>query len=108
MVESKNQQLWQKILKSSGRIGEKLAYYAFLLYEVAQSKDIPKSSKMIVVGALSYLILPIDLIPDFIPAVGFIDDSAVVFAAVYKIYSHIDESMKLRAKNQVQAIFDGE
>ncbi len=42
---------------------------------------------MIIVGALSYLIFPVDLIPDFIPVVGLVDDASVIAAAVYKVIS---------------------
>jgi len=38
--------------------------------------------KAIVVGALLYFIIPIDSIPDIIPAVGFLDDMGVATAAV--------------------------
>ena len=53
---------------------------------------------MIIVGALSYLIFPIDLIPDFIPVVGLADDASVIAAAVYKVISHIDDDIKSKAK----------
>jgi uncharacterized membrane protein YkvA (DUF1232 family) len=36
------------------------------------------SVKTLVVGGLFYFILPIDLIPDFIPIAGYMDDVAVV------------------------------
>ena len=44
--------------------------------------DIPRKQLLIIVSALTYLIAPIDLIPDFIPFVGFIDDMAVVSACI--------------------------
>ncbi|HLR10297.1 MAG TPA: YkvA family protein [Sporosarcina sp.] len=100
------QRLLNKLIKYSGTIGEKTVYYSFILYYAAKSPHIPKSTKMIVVGALCYLFLPIDLIPDFIPVVGLADDSAVIAAAVYKMMSQIDDDMKARAKEKVQMVIN--
>jgi len=60
---------------------------------------------MIVVGALSYLIFPVDLIPDFIPVVGLVDDASVIAAAVMKIIQHIDDDVKNKAKQQLVKLF---
>ena len=37
--------------------------------------------KLLLVGALCYVVLPIDLLPDFVPFVGQIDDLAVIVLA---------------------------
>lgn len=104
-MESNNlQRLISKFLKHSGKIGEKTIYYGFLLYYAAKSPHIPKATKMIVVGALCYLFLPIDLIPDFIPVVGLSEDSAVIAAAVYKVMSQIDDDMRAQAKEKVHLL----
>lgn len=104
-MEENDQKFWEKLLKFGKKIGEKPTYYSLLLYYTAKSPDVPKSSKMIVVGALSYLIFPIDLIPDFIPVVGLADDSAVIIAAVYKIIQHIDENIENQAKEKLVQLF---
>lgn len=39
---------------------------------------IPKSTIAMVAGGLAYLALPIDLVPDFIPVAGWLDDAAVL------------------------------
>ncbi|WP_436517518.1 YkvA family protein [Ekhidna sp. To15] len=45
----------------------------------------PVSSIILIVFALVYFITPMDLIPDFIPALGFTDDASVVFLIVKKL-----------------------
>lgn len=41
-------------------------------------RDIPKRTIILVVAALLYLIAPVDMVPDFIPLTGFLDDIAVI------------------------------
>lgn len=47
--------------------------------------SISPAALAIVVGALLYVISPIDVIPDAIPVVGFIDDAAIITAAITQI-----------------------
>lgn len=51
-----------------------------LLYDMVTDKNFKISQKtyLMIAGALAYVVLPIDIIPDFIPWVGFIDDIFVV------------------------------
>jgi uncharacterized membrane protein YkvA (DUF1232 family) len=48
------------------------------LLAVIQSKEQILRNKLMVYGSLFYLICPFDLIADFIPAVGYLDDLAVL------------------------------
>jgi uncharacterized membrane protein YkvA (DUF1232 family) len=93
-----DEKFWDKVMKYGRLAGKTTVYYSLLLFYTAKSPEVPKSSKMIIVGALSYLIFPVDLIPDFIPVVGLADDASVVAAAVYKVISHIDDDIKRKAK----------
>ncbi|SEA26985.1 Uncharacterized membrane protein YkvA, DUF1232 family [Thalassobacillus cyri] len=78
-------------------LGSKIAYYSFLLYYTFKSPKTPKKDKLTVAGALGYLIFPADVIPDFIPIVGFADDSLAIIYAIYSVVSHIDEPIKAQA-----------
>ncbi len=96
---------WSKLKKFGKRAGEKTVYYSLLLFYTAKDPAVPKSSKMIILGALGYLIFPVDLIPDFIPVVGLADDATVIAAAVYKVFQHIDDDIKNKAKQKLNEIF---
>ena len=50
--------------------------------------DISVPDLMILVGALGYFICPADVIPDAIPAIGFVDDAAAL-AAVFRILKKV-------------------
>ena len=41
-------------------------------------KGVSKATLALLAGGLAYLALPIDLVPDFIPVAGWIDDAAVL------------------------------
>lgn len=106
-IHYSDEKFWDKVMKYGKQAGKTTVYYSLLLFYAAKSPSVPKSSKLIIVGALSYLIFPIDLIPDFIPAVGLADDASVIAAAVYKIIQHIDEDIKNQAKMKAKMLLGG-
>jgi uncharacterized membrane protein YkvA (DUF1232 family) len=63
-------------------------------------KDIQWSSIVLVVVAIIYFVSIVDLIPDFIPGVGFIDDAAVVAFVIKKIKSDIDKYLLWESKHK--------
>ena len=52
---------------------------------------------MIIVGALGYFILPLDVVVDLLPVVGLSDDLVVMTAALTKVFMSIDDEMKADA-----------
>ncbi|GAA0614462.1 hypothetical protein GCM10009001_34680 [Virgibacillus siamensis] len=94
-----------KLLKYAKKMGDKISYYSLLLFYGLKSPDTPKSTKLTMAGALGYLILPIDVVPDFIPLVGFADDAMVVIYALSKIKAYIDDSIKQKAHQRMKKIF---
>ena len=51
-------------------------------YYCAFDRQTPLHVKAVLLGAIAYFILPTDLIPDYIPVIGFIDDAAVLAGAI--------------------------
>lgn len=96
---------WKKLKSLAGKAGRKVAYNALLLYYVLTSRDVPVRFKGIIIGALGYLILPIDLIPDFIPVAGFTDDLAALVAVVKMVSDCVDAEIKRKAKEKVEELF---
>ena len=60
----------------------KLPTYARLVWGLARDSRVPAPQKLILVGAIGYLLMPLDIIPDFIPVLGQLDDVAVVLLAL--------------------------
>lgn len=73
---------WTTLRKYGKKIGRKTVRQALILYYMYREKLNPQE-KLLVLGVLGYLILPIDLIPDFLPVIGWTDDAAAI-AMVYK------------------------
>ncbi len=62
------------------------------LYEMITSSNytITNKTKLIIAGTLAYVILPIDVIPDFIPIVGWLDDAFVLGLAMNTLSEEIE------------------
>jgi uncharacterized membrane protein YkvA (DUF1232 family) len=56
-----------------------------LLRRLAADPSLPRGVRVRLVLLLVYLVLPIDLIPDFIPVVGYADDAVVVALALRSV-----------------------
>ena len=93
--------LWEKIRKNIAKIGVKVIYQALLLYYVAQSPNCPAKIKAGIIGALGYLISPLDLIPDFMPGIGFADDAAAIAAAVALAQVYINDEIRAQARAKI-------
>ena len=96
----------EKISRIAKRAGAKLVYAALLLYYTLQSDKISTKDKAIIVGALGYMISPIDVIPDAIPIAGLTDDLAVLIYVLKKIWVDVDPEVKERAKEKLNSWFD--
>lgn len=97
--------LWDKVRDNVSSIGVTVIYKAFQLYYVAQSDTCPMKIKAGIIGALGYLISPIDLVPDLIPVVGYTDDAAAIAFAITAAQMYITDEIKEKAKARMREIF---
>jgi uncharacterized membrane protein YkvA (DUF1232 family) len=56
-----------------------------LLRRLVRDERVPVRSKLLLVALAGYLALPVDLIPDFLPGIGYVDDVLVVAFALRAI-----------------------
>ena len=99
MIEGKEKhysddQFLKKAKKSGNGLGMKALHAAATLFVALKSPDMPKSNKLIMLGALGYFILPFDFVADILPVVGLTDDTFVILAALAKVYTAITDDMK--------------
>ena len=95
-----------KISRIAKRAGSKLVYAALILYYTLQSDKVSKADKAIIIGALGYMISPLDVIPDAIPIAGLTDDLAVLLYVLKKVWSDIDPEIQAKAKKRLSKWFD--
>jgi uncharacterized membrane protein YkvA (DUF1232 family) len=55
---------------------------AILFGRLARDPRVPRRHKLMLLGAAGYLAMPIDLVPDFIPVAGQVDDAIIVALAL--------------------------
>ncbi len=57
---------------------------------------LPKAAKIALAAAVLYLVSPVDLIPDFIPGLGALDDLLVAAIIVDGILNYVDRGLVLK------------
>ena len=100
------QEFFDKIQRIAKRAGAKLVYVALLLYYLLQSDKVSLKDKAIIIGALGYLISPLDIVPDAIPIAGLTDDLTVLLYALNKVWTSIDDDIKKQAQDKLSKWFD--
>lgn len=63
--------------------------------------EVPLGSMIAIVGSLLYFLSPIDLIPDIVPGLGFLDDAAVIALALKLVHDDVVEFRAWREANQI-------
>ena len=96
---------WNKLKRIASKAGAKVVYYALVLYYTLMDPNTPVQYKMVIAGALGYLILPLDLLPDLLPFAGLADDWAALVAAVSYVISAITPQNKEKARNKLHSWF---
>ena len=97
---------WETILEYAQAIGKGLLEEALMLYYALNDSSVPIAAKGIIIGALGYLICPIDVIPDVIPILGFTDDASVIIAARTFLEAYLKEEHSERAQAKVKELFE--
>lgn len=67
-------------------------------WHAAMDPATPKSVKVVLLGALAYFVLPVDVIPDAFAAFGFVDDAGIIAAAIRAVGGHITEAHREKAR----------
>jgi len=67
---------WRRLLTRSNPA--RLATYLLALWKLFKHPQTPRSVRWLAVAVLAYAVSPIDLIPDFIPVIGLLDDLVLV------------------------------
>lgn len=87
---------WSKAKRYASKVP--FAEEVVSLYYCALDPATPLKAKATAIAALAYWILPIDLIPDFVPVAGFADDATAVLFAYKSLSGQITDEHREKAK----------
>jgi uncharacterized membrane protein YkvA (DUF1232 family) len=74
-------------------LASRVPTYSRLIWALATDARVPASRKAVLAGALGYVLIGRDVVPDDIPVLGGIDDLAVVVLAVEVFFDGIPEGI---------------
>jgi uncharacterized membrane protein YkvA (DUF1232 family) len=97
---------WQKLKRNLARIPK--ADEVVAAYYAACDSNTPVRAKAMLMAALAYFVLPLDVVPDFILGLGFTDDMTVLLTAFGLIRTHVTEQHRERARATVEALCEGD
>lgn len=96
---------WAKLSRYARKAGIKVVNMALVLYYVATDASTSARDKAIIYGALGYFILPVDVIPDAIPVVGFSDDLTALVGACTAVAANITPAIRAKARERLARWF---
>lgn len=85
-------------VKGGSNVVVKFIKRAKLLYDMLLDKEfkLEWSSKAVIIAALLYFISPIDVLPDFIPGIGYIDDAFMLVIVYNTLENEIKKFITLK------------
>lgn len=95
-----------KIASIAKRAGAKLVHAALVLYYTLESDQVSVKDKAMIIGALGYLISPLDVVPDAIPIAGLSDDLAVLIYVLKRVWVDVSDDVKKKAQSKMAQWFD--
>jgi uncharacterized membrane protein YkvA (DUF1232 family) len=93
--------LWEKLRRFGRRAGRIVVERALRLYYAALDPRTPRWAKRTIYAALAYFVVPFDLIPDFIPGVGFTDDAGTLLFTLLVVSAYVHTDIKIRARQKM-------
>lgn len=91
-----------RLLRRAGRL---VARPALECLELLLDADTPVPVKLTVLAALTYLLVPLDLVPDFIPVAGFSDDLVALTTLLTLCGRHRTAAIQQRAQRKLDRWF---
>jgi uncharacterized membrane protein YkvA (DUF1232 family) len=93
--------LFGKAWRISGT--QRLATYLIALWKLTRHPETPRGAKWLAWGVLAYALSPIDLIPDFIPFLGQLDDIILIPLGVTLVVKLVPEPLWAACLSEAEA-----
>ncbi len=96
------QRFWKKLKRFLTRIP--FAEDLTAAYYCAKDPETPAYVRAVLLGAIAYFVLPIDMVPDILAGLGFTDDASVLAAAVAAVGRHLQPRHREQAQRALEKI----
>jgi uncharacterized membrane protein YkvA (DUF1232 family) len=98
-------QFWRKIKREVASVP--FLEDVLTAHYCALDRNTPVHVKAVLVGAIVYFVVPDDLVPDYLPIIGYADDAAVIGMAIKMMSSHIKPEHREAARRMVARLREG-
>ena len=92
----------RRLLRQAGR---RVARPALEVLELLMDPATPPQARLTLLAALTYLVMPADLEPDFLPVAGFSDDLVALTAVIGLWRHHLTDTIRQRAQRKLDRWF---
>ena len=93
---------WPKMRKVAARIP--FARDVLAVWHCARDEQTPLAAKGMMLAALAYFVMPVDVVPDFIAGLGFTDDAAVFAALMAILGRNLKPKHRAAAKRDLERL----
>lgn len=98
------QRFWRKVRRVVARVP--FAEDLLAAYFCAMDRDTPSYVRGVLLGAVAYFVLPLDMIPDILAPLGFTDDASVIAAAIAAVGSNLQPRHRQEARARLEQLAD--
>jgi uncharacterized membrane protein YkvA (DUF1232 family) len=93
---------WPKLKRNLARLpfAEDLVAAFYCAFDPAT----PLRAKAVLLGALAYFVMPLDVVPDFLLGLGFTDDLTVLLTAYGIVRAHLKPEHREKAKAKIEEL----
>jgi uncharacterized membrane protein YkvA (DUF1232 family) len=86
------------------QVGRNLKKETYALYLAARDPRVPWYAKLLAICVVGYAFSPIDLIPDFIPVLGYLDDLVLVPLGIALVLKMIPGEVMAECREKAHAV----
>ena len=96
---------WKKLSDHAVDAGKEVVLTGLKLCYAAVEKKTPVWAQGVAFAALAYFISPVDVIPDFTPAIGYVDDAGILATALAALRAYVTAEVTRQATARLKAWF---
>jgi uncharacterized membrane protein YkvA (DUF1232 family) len=96
----------KSLAEKIGELGHRWAVDAHAAWIAARDPDVPMLARFIAIAVAAYALSPIDLVPDFIPVLGWIDDLIIVPIGLWAARKLIPDALWQKCHAQAAAAME--